>query len=448
MELQGKHWLVIGLGRTGVAASRFLARKKAWVRACDGRKAQALNPEVWALAEEGVELRAGEENPSLLKDIEGVLPSPGVPANHPLLCEALRRGIPIWSEIELAFRSLSFPLLALTGTNGKSTTTLLLGSMIERAGWKVFIGGNLGTPLIEAVDHPYDLGVVEVSSFQLEWVHTFRPHIGLFLNLSADHLDRYPNLDSYRGAKKKLFTQQTSQDWAVLNREDPLVWALAPELPSRVTSFGWKEVFQGTFFFRDQICFRSPEGKEERFSLRGFPLPGPHNVENAMAATTAARLWGVAREAIEEALRTFSGLSHRLELVAEKRGVRYVDDSKGTNVGAVVRALESFCGPIILLAGGLDKGGDFTLLKTPVRKKVKRLVLFGRDREKLLRVLKHQAPVDLVDTLEEAVQVAATHAQPGDTVLLSPGCASWDQFKDYAERGQAFRAAVEALFHD
>ncbi len=444
VALAGQKILVIGLRRTGISTALFLVQCGASVRGTDRQSATTLGPEVATLVDKGVELWLEEENPSLLDGVDLVVPSPGVPRTASLLSQAVHRSIPVLSEVELAFCFLRFPLIAITGTNGKSTTTSLLGEMFRQAGKKVFVGGNLGTPLIEAVAEDYEVGVAEISSFQLEWVETFRPAIGLLLNLSADHLDRYASFAEYVAAKKSLFTRQTAQDFAVLNREDPVVWALAGELSSQVTSFGWEEVKQGTFIRNQHAVFRGPQG-EEVFSLKGLHLHGRHNVENVMAALTAARLWGLEKEVIQPTLEGFSGLAHRLEFIAEKRGVRYFDDSKGTNVGAVVKSLESFSGEVILLAGGLDKGGDYTPLKAPVRQKVKKLFLFGQAREKLHWTLKDETEINFVNSLEEAVSAAAASAKPGDTVLLSPACASFDMFTDYAHRGRAFRSAVETL---
>jgi UDP-N-acetylmuramoylalanine--D-glutamate ligase len=275
-------------------------------------------------------------------------------------------------------------------------------------------------------------------------VETFRPAIGLLLNLTADHLDRYPSFAEYVATKKNLFAKQTTEDFAILNREEPLVWVLAEELPSRIISFGWEEVKQGTFIRSEHAVFRGPQG-EEAFPLSRLHLHGHHNVENVMAALTAAKLWGLEKEVIQQTLEEFSGLAHRLEFIAEKNGVRYFDDSKGTNVGAVVKSLDGFNGEVILLAGGLDKGNDYTPLKVPVRQKVKKLFLFGQARERMYLALKEETDIDLVNTLDEAVSAAAASAKPGDTVLLSPACASFDMFTDYAHRGRAFKAVVETL---
>ena len=442
MVLAGKKVLVIGLGRTGLAAADYLLRAGAAVRAADRRT--SVEGDAAALAARGAELRLGEEGSQLLAGIDVVVPSPGVPRSSSVLAEAVRRSIPVLSEIELAFAELRLPLVAVTGTNGKSTTTTLLGEMFRRAGRNVFVGGNLGTPFIEAAKTPYELAVIEVSSFQLEWVRTLRPTIGVYLNLSEDHLDRYQDLAEYAAAKANLFARQTRRDHAVLNGADPVVRALAGRLASRAAWFDWQPVERGSYYSNGAVVYRDG-GREESFALDRWRLPGPHNVENAMAAVAAARLWGLPPQIVQEALDGFGGLAHRLALVATKNGVSYFDDSKATNVDAVVKALASFTSPVVLLAGGLDKGVDFAPLRQPLREKVRKAIVFGQAREKIYRAIGDAAPVEAVATLQEAVQAAARASRAGDTVLLSPGCASFDEFSDYAHRGRAFCAAVRRL---
>ena len=448
MDIAGKHILVIGLKRTGVSLVRCLAEHGALVHVTDRQSRQALQAELASLARLSYEWRSEANPEAMLHGIDVVVPSPGVPLSAPLLQTAIQFGIPVWSEIELAARLLSCPLLAVTGTNGKSTTTSLIAAMIQASGQRVFVGGNLGVPLSEAVGQGFQVAVVEVSSFQLEWVEQFRPLIGVFLNLSEDHLDRHGSLAEYGRTKRALFTQQRTTDWAVVNRDDPEVNALVKDLSSQLHSFGWSRVAdhvsQATWIETNRLVVRS-HGQENRHALDRLQLYGRHNLENVMAAVSAATLWGVPSAVIDEALATFTGLPHRLERVATKRGVTYFDDSKGTNVGAVVQSLASFPGAVILLAGGVDKGGDYEPLRAAVRSKVKTLILFGRDRAKMQAALGKEATTVLVETLPEAVQEAAGRAQAGDTVLLSPACASFDQFQDYAHRGRVFRSCVEAL---
>ncbi|MEO6029252.1 MAG: UDP-N-acetylmuramoyl-L-alanine--D-glutamate ligase [Candidatus Binatia bacterium] len=434
--------LVIGLARTGIAAVRFLAERGARVRAVDRRTAAELGVVVDELGPIA-ELVLGADDPAALDGIALVVPSPGVPADGPLLTAAVARGIPIVSELELAARHLDIPLLAVTGTNGKSTTTTLLGAMLRADGRRTFVGGNLGTPLVSAVGAGDEVAVVEVSSFQLEWVDRFRPKIGIFLNLTDDHLDRYADLDAYGQAKLRMFARQEASDTAVLNGGDPWLRRHARDLPARTLWFGAGE---GVAIRADEAAIRLRlGGTEEVYPLAGVSLVGAHNRENMMAAIAAARAFGVPVARVQDALEAFRGLEHRLELVRERNGVRWVNDSKGTNAGAVIKSLESFPGNVILLAGGIEKGGDYGVLRAPVERRVKHLVLFGEARDMLARTLANAAPIAIVDTLAAAVATAESHAVPGDVVLLSPGCASFDMFRDYADRGRQFKALVEGL---
>jgi UDP-N-acetylmuramoylalanine--D-glutamate ligase len=391
-----------------------------------------------------IEYRLGGEDRSWVDDVDIVIPSPGVPPENPLLRQAGALGVPIMSEIELASRFVRAPLLAITGTNGKSTTTTLLGEMLNAGGKKTFVGGNIGAPLIGFTAGEWDWGVVEISSFQLEWVNHFRPRIAVLLNVTEDHLDRYPDFAAYCGTKERIFTAQTESDSSILNRDDPLVWGMRERIRARVISFGAAEVSEGAFTRSNEIFWRDG-ATEERYSLRRAKLQGVHNVENMMAALAAARCVGICQEAIQQTLDTFPGLEHRLEFVREKDGVRYYNDSKGTNVGAVVKSLASFTAPVILLAGGVDKGGDYGVLRDLVRSKVRRLVLFGAAKEIIRAALGALTDTVMVETLEGAVQEAAAHARTGDVVLLSPACSSFDMFRNYGERGKMFKDLVQAL---
>src|SRR5687767_6866149 len=320
MELGGKRALVLGLARTGRETARFLAQQGADVLVGDLRSAAELQSEISALAGLPVQYRFGGQDLSCLDAVELVVPSPGVPMDNLVLQEASRRGVEIISEIELAYRSLSLPLIAITGTNGKSTTTTLIGEILKANGTKTFIGGNLGVPLIECGAANWDWGVVEVSSFQLEWVKWFRPRIAVLLNISEDHLDRYTDLAAYAHAKQRIFAAQSEQDIAILNRDDSRVWAMRQQLRSQVVSVGFSEVPNGVFAEGDAIVWRDGQG-EERFSLTAVKIKGVHNVENMMAAIAAAKAVGVGRDVIQKTLDTFLGLEHRLEFVREKDGV-------------------------------------------------------------------------------------------------------------------------------
>ena len=446
MELSGKNVLVIGLKQTGAAVVRWVSARGGRVRVTDRQTQTQLATDLASLADLPFDLRLGTEDESLLEGIDLVVPSPGVPQTAPLLKAAGRRGIPVWSEIELAFRLLSCPIVAVTGTNGKSTTTSLLGEFFRENGSRVFVGGNLGTPLLEAVAESYDVAIAEISSFQLEWIAQFHPRIGVWLNLTEDHLDRHGTLAAYGAVKRAMFLHQTPAEWAVINRDDPEVARLADGLPGRLFSFGWSPVAHGAWVnAQEKTLIVKHANAEMRFTLGRLRLHGHHNWENVMAAVSVATLWGIPREVIERVLASFTGLPHRLAWVATKNDVAYFDDSKGTNVGAVVQSLAGFVGPVILLAGGVDKGGDYGPLRGPLRSKVKKLILFGAARETMRKALAGATDTIVVETLSEAVREAAARAHQGDTVLLSPACASFDQFRNYAHRGEVFRACVEDI---
>ena len=444
MELKGKKVLVIGLARTGRECARFLVEHGASVNVSDLRPGAELEDEVKSLAGLPIRYFFGAEERRWLEAIDCVIPSPGVAAQNPLLSEAVASGIPLLSEIELAFRFFRAPLVAVTGTNGKSTTTTLIGEMVKAGGQKVFVGGNLGTPFIGAVSGEWDWGVLEISSFQLEWIERFRPRIAALLNVTEDHLDRYATFDDYRRAKERIFEVPSEGDFAVLNREDPRVWALKATVKARVISFGFTEVSEGAYATANMIVWRDG-ANEERFPLADVKIQGVHNVENMMAAIAAAKLAGVARQPIQQTLEDFPGLEHRLEFVREKDGVSYYNDSKGTNVGAVVKSLAGFSAPVILIAGGVDKGGDYGPLEEEIKRRVRRLVMFGAAKNVIARALGTLTETAIVENLTAAVGDAAAAARAGDVVLLSPACSSFDQFRNYTERGRSFKNLVQAL---
>ena len=444
MNLTGKTVLIIGLGRTGESVARCVRAHGGHVRIADSH-ADAVAA---AHTQCDMEIRSDADADGLLRGIQLVIPSPGVPATHPLLREAVRRRVAVQSEIELAYRLLTCPVVAVTGTNGKSTTTALLGEMIRQSGQETFIGGNLGTPLIDAVGTASTVAVAEISSFQLEWVEQFRPQIGVFLNLSEDHLDRHGSFEQYGRTKRRLFARQRRSDWVVMNRDNARVQALCHGLPGRLFSFGWTPVTgdksEGAWVEAETLVLRHA-GREMHFAIDDIQLRGRHNIANVMAAVSAATLWGVPPAVIQTVFASFTGLPHRLELVAEKNGVAYINDSKGTNIDAVVQSLNSFSEPVILLAGGVEKGGDYRPLREVVQTKVKKLILFGQAQRSLYAALGQDTETLLVDALDEAVQAAHRGARAGDIVLLSPACASFDQFRSYAHRGEVFRSSVAAL---
>ncbi|HJU10235.1 MAG TPA: UDP-N-acetylmuramoyl-L-alanine--D-glutamate ligase, partial [Candidatus Binataceae bacterium] len=355
--------------------------------------------------------------------------------------------IPVIGELELASRFVNCPIVGITGTNGKSTVTTLVGEMAKRAGINTFVGGNLGTPLVEAAGGNFELAVVEVSSYQLETIQQFKPHVAIHLNLSEEHLERYQNFEQYERAKARIFENQDNRDWAILNREDPLVWRLYPELRAKVLSFGMTrpQRLEGAAIWEEEGLSFNVYGMTGTIDLSRFQLPGRFNRINAMAAAAAGLVLGIAPERVEATLAEFRGLPHRLEFVREKNGVTFIDDSKGTNVGAVVEALTAVRPPVILIAGGVDKGGSYAALRERLPQCVRLTLLYGFARETMRNALSGATSIECVATMQEAVAKAAAEARPGDTVLLSPACASFDQFANYAERGRVFQELVRAL---
>src|SRR5947209_5732609 len=370
-ELRGKRLLVVGLARTGVATALFCAGRGAKVTATDARSENEIGETIAPLRAAGVSLELGghRENSFLEQDL--IVPSPGVPADAPLLQAARAKGVTIWSEVELADRFLNGCLIGITGSNGKTTTTSLIEHILKNAGFSTILAGNIGTPLISCVERTNDstITVVELSSFQLELIETFRPNIAVFLNLTPDHLDRHYTLEAYGRAKARIFENQTEADSAVLNADDPATTPLAPAKP-HVFWFSRKQrVAQGAFLRGNEIVFRRDGQEEAVLHLKDIPLAGGHNVENVLAAVAAARLAGAQPEAIARGIRSFAGVEHRLEFVAEIGGVRYYNDSKATNVDATLKALDAFPGRILIVLGGKDKGSDYTVLQKPLREK-------------------------------------------------------------------------------
>ena len=376
-----------------------------------------------------------------------IVVSPGVDLAVEPIQEAMKKGVRVISEIELAYRFIDVPLIAVTGTNGKTTTTLLIGEMLKEDGKRVGVGGNVGEPLILFADgrNQWEVLVAEISSFQLEAIEAFRPRFTVLLNITEDHLDRYPRYADYIDAKSRIFVNMTSQDVAILNRDDPIVMTLAENVSARKIFFSLKErLNEGAFSNGKSITLRLASGEED-YSLATTPLKGVHNVENMMAALTAARLSGCSKKAIETVLNRFKGLEHRVEFVREIDGVRYYNDSKGTNVGSVVKSLQGFSEPLILIAGGKDKNGDLRSLKELIQHRVKRLILIGEAKERMARELGGLTDTVSATTLEEAVLLARQSAKRGEVVLLSPACSSFDMFKDYKERGRVFKEAVRRI---
>lgn len=442
LNLEGKQVLVYGLGTTGIAVAEFLAGRGARVRAVDDRPLAELSDAAALLKNRAITVECAPPQPSLPPGTELVIPSPGVPPGNPVLTEAESLNIPVMSEIELAFAFISRPLMAVTGTNGKTTTTELAGHMLKLWGKEVFLGGNLGTPLITCAgkDSGLDFLVVEVSSFQLQRVQDFRPRVAVLLNLGSDHLDYHGTLENYRAAKKRIFENMGPGDLAVLNADDPSYRELAESLAAPVIPFSSTGVLEkGIFADGQNLRFRRDGSAEEVYSLEHVKLRGRHNRENIMAAIAAVRSWECPREVVQAALESFRGLPHRVEEVGSWKGVRFFDDSKGTNVDAVVRALEAFEEPLVLLMGGRDKKEDFSRLEAPLREKVRELILFGEAGQRIGAVLGGIVSTSIEETLSAAIDGAVSKARPGEVVLLSPGCASFDEFHSYGERGDFFK---------
>ena len=447
MNLKGKKIVVIGMGKTGLATVRFLGTQGARVIATDEKP-----PEKWEVALKQITgenwLTTGDYNAGILDGVTMVVPSPGVPPSNEILQAALRNKIPVISEVELAYHFLKVPILAVTGTNGKTTTTTLLGEILTRAEKKVFVGGNIGNPLIEFAgnNQEVDFVVAEISSFQLQWIEKFRPFVAVLLNITCDHVNYHSSFAEYRRIKARVFENQTKSDYAILNAEDSEQKSMAASIRAQVAAFSSRnQLPTGIFIKGGNIVFRNLAFGEEQYPLDMIKIPGLHNVENVMAAVMTARFCGCNRESIIDTISQFSGLPHRIEFVGEKKSVRYYDDSKGTNVGSVIRALDTFSAPVILLLGGRDKDGDFQNLKPLLAAKAKQVILFGEARDRIGSLIGKSVPTGKEPTLQAAIESACKSAHAGDVVLLSPGCASFDEFNNYKERGDFFKNAVRNL---
>ena len=444
IELAAKRVLVVGLARTGIATALFCAARGARVTATDERAESELREGAEKLSAAGCALEFGvhREKTFLAQDL--IVPSPGVPYALPALEAARARGIPVWSEIELASRFLAGRLMAITGSNGKTTTTSLLGHILEKAGVPTLVAGNIGVPLISRVETTSDstITVVEVSSFQLENITAFRPDVAVLLNITPDHLDRHGSLEAYGRAKARLFENQTANDFAVLNADDAGVTPYAPSRPQVFWFSRTMRVASGAFLRGDDVVFRRDGAETVLLRRNQIGLRGEHNVENVLAAASAGLLAGAAPAAIASGVETFAGVEHRLEFVAEIAGVSFFNDSKATNVDATLKALDAFPGRLLVILGGKDKGGDFTLLREPLRRRACLLLLIGAATEKIAAQVGADLPVERAGTLDRAVRLAFERARPGDTVLLAPACASFDQFENYEHRGRVFKQLV------
>ena len=438
---------MIGAARSGIASARFLAQRGATVALNDRKPLAEWPAEAFALKTEGVGQIAGEPPSWLLDQIDLVVVSPGVPTKAIPIRYADRRGAEVIGEVELASRFLRGRIVAITGTNGKTTTTTLIGEMLKDAGMNVQVGGNIGTPLISMVDSSRDDGwaVVEVSSFQLETIVSFRPRIAVVLNITPDHLDRHKTFANYVNAKARIFENQRPDDFAVLNADDPTTAGLTGRTRAPLFWFSRKkEVEKGSFVRSGHILFRDGKSEREIMPLSENPLKGAHNLENVLAGVSIGALVGCQPAQIREAVRNFKAVEHRLEFVAKVAGVDYYNDSKATNVDATIKALESFPANIHLILGGKDKGSDYSVLNALLRERVKRVYTIGAAAAKIESQIAG-AEILSSHTLENAIRRASESATTGDIVLLAPACASFDQFENYEHRGRVFKEIVHSL---
>jgi UDP-N-acetylmuramoylalanine--D-glutamate ligase len=447
-RVNGKKVLVLGLARSGLAVARLLRQEGAIVRGSDRKSQAELEPEVRELRQLGVEVETGGHRFGGLRGVDFVVVSPGIPHDVPILKEARNRHIPFYSELEVASWWAQTPMVAVTGSNGKTTTTTLLGQIFQRAGRACQVAGNIGFPLSAGVQSvpPDGVLVVEVSSFQLEYTESFRPRVGVILNITPDHLDRHGTMDAYAYAKARLLMNQTATDTAVLNHDDPRTAALESQTRSNVIPYSVHKTIERGVFVRNGQIISSLTGADQKvLPSDQVALPGPHNLSNALAAVAAAQSLEVDLADCAQELKSFKGLEHRLELVRVLDGVRYVNDSKATNVEAVRQALLSFSGKIVLIAGGRDKDADFSRINRLIRQRVRWLLLLGEARERIRRAWGGLTEAILVEDLREAVLLAQKKARPGDTVLLSPACASFDMFRNFEDRGNTFKKIVQDL---
>ncbi|HXU48248.1 MAG TPA: UDP-N-acetylmuramoyl-L-alanine--D-glutamate ligase [Candidatus Binatia bacterium] len=454
-DLRGKRVLVVGLARTGVAASLFCSARGARVTATDRKNEHELAETAVLLRAAGVSLALGGHEQASLREQDLLVVSPGIPVNAPLLEDARKLGIPVWSEVELAWRFLRGKLIAITGSNGKTTTTSLVAHILKTSAIPTLVGGNIGVPLLSLVDSSSDatVTVAEISSFQLENVEEFRPEVGVLLNLTPDHLDRHASFEEYAGAKMRMFENQSERDAAILNADDPEVTRRMPNGPRIYWFSRKKRVMAGAFLLEEQIVFRADGAETQLLRRSDITLRGEHNLENVLAACSAALLVGAPMAGIAEGVRSFAGVEHRLEFVGNVAGVQYYNDSKATNVDAALKAIEAFPKPqpssekgrLIVILGGKDKGSPYTPLREPLAARARDVLLIGAAAEKIAADLEGVTLLERAGTLDRAVQIAKDRAKAGDIVLLAPACASFDQFENYEQRGRIFKDLVAKL---
>jgi UDP-N-acetylmuramoylalanine--D-glutamate ligase len=448
LDVNGKRVLVVGLGKSGVASALFLQQQGAKVTVSDSKQEDQLRNEIPVLLDKGITVESGGHGERTFRQQDLIVISPGVPVNAPVLEPARKLGIPIIGEVELATRYLKGRLVAITGSNGKTTTTALAGEVLKVGGFSTLVGGNIGTPAIslvpESTDESYT--VLEISSFQLETIEAFHAKIAVTLNVTPDHLDRHGTFQAYWEAKRRIFENQTASDYAVLNADDPEAAKMAEGLRAQLRWFSRKkEVEVGAFVRSQKVFYKDAKGEREVMSLEDMQLKGAHNVENVLAAVAIGSILGIEPVKIREAVRNFKAVEHRLEFVANVGGVDYYNDSKATNVDATIKALESFPRNIHIILGGKDKGSDYTVLKPLLRERAKRVYTIGAAAEKIESHLGDIVPLTRAVTLDVAVRKAAETASSGDVVVLAPACASFDQFSSYEHRGKVFKDLVQQL---
>ena len=457
-DLAGQSVAVVGAGKSGAAAARLLVALGAKVALVDHK------PETeWAMESsdvQGIHPFGGERFEQGLEGVDLVVVSPGVSPVLDVFDAVRRQGVPVIGEVELASWFLSVPIIAVTGTNGKSTVVSLIGALLQECGSTTFVGGNLGTPLTDAalamhqragmgLEEPASFQeiVAELSSFQLETIDLFHPHVAVLLNITPDHLDRHPSFADYARAKANIFRNQTAEDFAVLNADEAEVLSIRDSLRGQLVEFSvFKEVPHGVWVAGDTIMTRWKGQQDEVMPVCDIPLPGIHNVSNVLAALAVGLVSGCSREGMRRAVRSFQGLPHVCEVVRERRGVTFINDSKGTNVDATLKAIDSLRQPFVIILGGQEKGkSEFGRLKAALESGVKHCIVLGESAEAIARAITGVGPTSRVSSLAEGVALAADLAVPGDTVLFSPSCASFDMFRDYRDRGQQFRDLVNAL---
>ena len=450
MDLKNKRVLVVGLGKSGISAALFLRKQGARVTVSDSRSAVSLAKEIPALLEAGIMVESGGHGLLTFRRQDLIVVSPGVPMDTPEVKQVVGFGLPVIGELELASRYLQGQVVAITGSNGKTTTTTLVGKILSDAGLSTLVGGNIGLPVIDLVEKSTaeTTSVLEVSSFQLETIEEFHPKIAVVLNITPDHLDRHGSFEAYAAAKTRITKNQGADDFLVLNGEDKATQMVALKTKAQIFWFsGRRPIKQGAFVHGESIVFLAWEGgkAEPVMPVAEIPLKGAHNVENVLAAVCAARLAGVPAEKIRATVAAFTAVEHRLEFVKSLRGVEFYNDSKATNVDAAMKAVASFKGGIHLILGGKDKNSDYGLMAELLKERVKAVYTIGSAAEKIERQLAGVVKMVSAGTMQVAVADAAIAAVPGDVVLLAPACSSFDQFENYEHRGQVFRQLVSEL---